>query len=329
MRILIAGLGSIGRRHLSNLLALGAHDVLLLRTGKSTMPADEIADYPTVSEVAAGLAWGPEAVIVSTPTSLHLDVAIAAAHAGCHLLLEKPLSDSMDRVDDLRQAVLEGRGRVLMGFQYRHHPTLRMAKSIVDEGDLGTITAARAHWGEYLPDWHPWEDFRVSYAARRDLGGGALLTLCHPFDYLRWIFGEVVDAAGVLASGLGLDVEAVVEAAVAFESGVLAGVHLDYLQRPPEHRLEIVGERGRVRWNGRTGELEIVAIPSGGRTRHSPPQGFDRNAMFLSEMGHFLDVVAGRADPICTLDDGIRVQEVLERLRRTSRRVETTGRLET
>ena len=321
MKFLIAGLGSIGRRHLRNLGACGQTDVLLLRSGRSTLPAGELEGFPAVTDLGAALAWGPDAVIVSNPTALHLDVAIPGAQAGCHLLIEKPVSDSLDRVDDLRRAVEEGGSRVLVGFQFRFHPTLKRAKSLIDAGELGRTTSVSSHWGEYLPEWHPWEDYRVSYAARRDLGGGVLLTLCHPFDYLRWIFGEVEQAGGVAGHGLGLEVEALVDAALRFRSGVGASIHLDYLQRPPEHSLEVVGETGRLQWDGRTGTLKVSVSPQGARQQYAPPEGFERNDMFLAEMKHFIDVAAGSAEPVCSLEDGIRVQEILQQVRDATGRV--------
>ncbi len=105
MKFLIAGLGSIGRRHFRNLIALGEKDIVLLRTRKATLPDDELAGYPVETDLAEALKkHKPDAVVVANPTSLHLDVAIPAAEAGCHILLEKPVSHSLDRLDLLEKA---------------------------------------------------------------------------------------------------------------------------------------------------------------------------------------------------------------------------------
>lgn len=325
MKFLIAGLGSIGRRHLRNLIALGERDIVLYRTGKSTLPEDELNGFETESDLGAALDRRPDAVIVSNPTALHLDVAIPAARAGCHILIEKPVSDSMERIDELRQSVADGGGQLLVGFQFRQHPTLQRVKTIIEAGELGRPISVRAHWGEYLPEWHPWENHEVSYAARRELGGGALLTLGHPFDYLRWIFGDVVAAQGLFGDALSLDVEGVVEAVLRFRSGLLASVHLDYLQRPPEHSLEIVGENGRLRWDGRTGDLEVGLSPAWISQRQPVPAGFERNDLFVAEMKHFLQIASGGASPVCTLEDGIRAQEIIERIRDSAFRDEQDG----
>src|SRR5215204_3128628 len=103
MKFLIAGLGSIGRRHFRNLIALGEKDIVLLRTRKATLPDDELAGFPAETDIHVALAkHKPDAVIIANPSALHLDIAIPAADAGCHILLEKPISNTLDRVKELQ-----------------------------------------------------------------------------------------------------------------------------------------------------------------------------------------------------------------------------------
>ncbi|MGH2625958.1 MAG: Gfo/Idh/MocA family protein [Anaerolineales bacterium] len=312
MRFLIAGLGSIGRRHLRNLVALGERDIVLFRTRTSTLPEADLPDLPTETELAAALGHRPDAVIVANPTAHHLSVAMPAAEAGCHLLLEKPVSHSLEGLDDLGRAARRTGSRILVGYQFRFHPGLRELRRIVEEGSLGKLILARAQWGEYLPDWHPWEDYRRSYAARADLGGGVLRTLSHPFDYLRWLLGEAEFLWGRAArSGeLEIDVEDVADAALAFPSGVVATVHLDFLQRPATHSVEITGSRGSATWRADEGNVQVWnASRTEGRAIESPA-GWERNDMFLAEMRHFRDVAAGAAEPECGLPDGVRALEI-------------------
>jgi len=312
MKFMIAGLGSIGRRHLGNLKALGEEDILLYRSGQSTLQDDELERYITETELDIALAHKPDAVIVSNPTALHLDVAIPAAEAGCHLLLEKPISHNMERVDELLAAVKRGEGKVLVGYQFRFHPGLQTVKQWLIEGRVGKPISAHAHWGEYLPDWHPWEDYRQSYAARRDLGGGVVLTLCHPFDYLRWLMGEVVSVTSWTGQigELDLEVEDIAEAILEFDSGAVGHVHLDYFQRPPAHRLEIIGTEGTIRWNNADGYASIYRSAEGKWQSSVLPDGFSRDALFIAEMKHFIDVANGDVEPVCILNDGVRTLKV-------------------
>lgn len=312
MKILIAGLGSIGRRHLRNLAALGEKDILLYRTQKSTLPDTDLKNYPVVTDLLEGLAQKPDAVIVSNPTALHLDTAIPAAEAGCHLLLEKPISHSMTQIPDLVHAIFNSGSRVQVGYQFRFHPTLQHASRLIRNGTIGTPISVRAHWGEYLPDWHPWENYANGYAARSDLGGGVVLTLCHPLDYLRWLMGEVESVWAFTSNrgGLGLSVEDSAEIGLRFTSGVIGSVHLDYNQRPTSHTLEVIGTNGTLRWDNSTGALSVYLSADKTWQTYQSLAGFDRNQMFLEEIKSFLSMVQNGTMPVCTLEDGIKALQI-------------------
>jgi predicted dehydrogenase len=147
--------------------------------------------------------------------------------------------------------------------------------------------------GQYLPDWHPWADYRREYSARRDLGGGVLLDSIHSFDTLRWVLGEPVEVSGMLArvSDLEIDTEDVAAALVRLPSGAIVEVHVDYLQRVAQSRFEVIGSEGTLTWDRegvrwrRAGDqawtVEDVAI--------------EPNAMYLAELEAFgAAVAAGR-----------------------------------
>jgi predicted dehydrogenase len=310
--ILISGFGSIGRRHLYNLQKLGYENIILYRTGKSLLPKEELEKLPTEYDLASALTRCPKAAIISNPTALHLDVALPAARAGCHLLIEKPVSHSLKGLDDLKVIVQEKNLQVLVGFQFRFHPGLRAIKQLLDDGVIGKVIYAHAHWGEYLPDWHPWEDYRQSYSARSDLGGGVVLTLCHPFDYLRWLLGEVeaVSAMAVNLESLETDVEDTSNVTLRFRSGVIGMVHLDYVQRPPSHTLHLTGNKGLIKWDYSDGTVYYYLSETDEWNTIPVPQDFERNTMFLDEMRHFMDCVEGRTESLITLDDGIRALEI-------------------
>ncbi|HRQ33742.1 MAG TPA: Gfo/Idh/MocA family oxidoreductase [Anaerolineales bacterium] len=325
MKFLIAGLGSIGRRHMRNLIALGEKDIVLYRTRKATMPEEDLAGFPQETDLQAALEkHKPDAVIVSNPTSLHLDVAIPAAEAGCSLLLEKPLSHSMDRIDELESALKKGGGRVVVGFQFRFHPGMMKAKQLISAGEIGRVISAHVHFGEYLPAWHPWEDYRQGYAARADMGGGVVLTQCHSLDYLPWLVGKVESVWGFTAklSDLDVDVEDTAKIGLRFENGALGSIHLDYNQQPPAHYFEVVGTKGSLQWNLADGATRIYRAsphpkpsPEGreGSTWdvYPPPPEFERNVMFMDEMKHFIAVARGEVESSCPLEDGIKVQRLI------------------
>ena len=267
----------------------------------------------SVTDLQAALDQRPDAAIIANPTALHLETAIPAAQAGCHLLLEKPISHTTQGLPALRQAVQQGGGQVLVGFQFRFHPGLGQLAAWIAQDAIGRPLSFRAHWGEYLPDWHPWEDYRQGYSARSDLGGGVILTLSHPLDYLRWLLGEVdrLWAFAAKSGALEIDVEDTAEIGLRFQNGAIGSVHLDYNQRPPAHTLEIIGTRGSLNWDNRDGCACLYQAGRRAWQRLSPEEllglerPFERNDLFLAEMRHFLAVARREVQPACSLEDGV------------------------
>ena len=307
MKYLIAGLGSIGRRHLRNLRALGETDIILYRTHQATLPDDDLAGLQVETDLRTALGCKPDGVIIANPTALHLEIALPAIEMGAAVLIEKPLSHSLECVEVLEETARRTGSPILVGFHFRFHPTLQKAAGLLASGEIGQVLSVRAQWGEYLPDWHPWEDHKQSYAARPDLGGGVILTLCHPLDYLRWMVGEVNTVwAFTAAHNLGLPVEDSAEIGLRFASRAIGSLQLNYNQRPGVHHLEIVGSQGSLLWDNADGSLRVFTTKGNAWENFSPPAGFERNVMFADEMRHFLAVTRHEVQPVCTLQDGIR-----------------------
>ncbi len=328
MKYLIAGLGSIGRRHLRNLVALGENDIVLLRSHRSTLPDEELAAYAVETDLKQALGkHHPQAVIVANPTALHLDVAIPAAEAGCAILLEKPVSNSVDGLSGLREAVRRTGAQVLVAFQFRFHPSLLAARQLIADNAIGRIISAHVYFGEYLPGWHPWEDYRKGYAARADLGGGVVLTQCHSLDYLPWLVAPVEAAWGLVGkvSDLEVDVDDTAEIGVRFAGGALGSLHLDYNQQPPTHHFDVVGTDGTIRCDLGDGTVHLFRAANKAWESYPLPAGWERNVMFMDEMRHFIRVAGGDEQPACPLEDGIRVMELIAAVRESQR----TGRLVT
>ncbi len=314
MRFMIAGLGSIGKRHVRNLRALGEHDLVLLRSKPTQKSEIEFADLKTFINIDDGLNTKPDAVLVCNPTALHMQVAIPAAKAECHILLEKPLASLLAEALPLRTAVNNTGVHVLSAFQFRYHPGLIKIKELLDAGVLGRVLRADCCWGEYLPGWHPWEDYRSGYSARADLGGGVVRSLCHPLDYLRWLMGEAdsIQAAIAKRSDLEIDVEDDADIFIHFQNGSIANLHLDYYRQPPKHSLEICGTEGVITWNNDDGAARLYTASDKSWQVFHVSAEFDRNTMFLDEMRHFIEVVRGKAVPICSLNDGLKAQMLID-----------------
>ena len=310
--ILIAGFGSAGRRHFRNLRALGYDSFVFYRSYQCKLTDAEIADWPAFTDLDAALARRPNIAIIANPTALHLAVAIPAARAGCHLFIEKPLSHTLAGCSELAALVEQKKLTTMIGCQFRFHPLLIALREQLQAGRIGEVIGARAEWGEYLPDWHPWEDHHRSYSALQALGGGAILTLIHPLDYLYWLFGSVknVHASMRQVASLHTDTDDdLAEITLEFASGVVGQVHLDYIQRPPVHTLAVWGDAGRATLDYHAGTLHWESGDGDSQVEQAPA-GFERNTLFVDELQHFLACVErGQATRI-PLKEGIAVLEI-------------------
>lgn len=328
LRVLFAGLGSIGQRHVRNLRALLGDQVEILAyrqrlsspvlnpdmTVRTGADLETTYGIRTFAKLEDALEERPAAVFVTNPNVLHIPVALAAARAGCHLFIEKPISHSLDGVDELIDLV-ERQGLIaFVAYQFRFHPGLRLVKSMIDEGQLGHLVAAHIVNGEYIADWHPYEDYRTTHAARRETGGGCLRIQTHELDYAMWLFGmpKRVFAVGGHLSRLEVDVEDSVSMILDYEDHnrrLPVHIHLDYLQRPPQRACEVVGDAGKVRYDYYANAVEFHDTRTGTR-RSEYFKGFDRNQMFLSELRQFLSCVRGEERPAVDLREGARSLQI-------------------
>lgn len=297
---------------MQNLLKLGAavtaYDVDTLRAeaagrelGVAVAPALEPA-----------LASGVDALLVCTPTARHLQPARLAIEHGCHLFLEKPLSDSLDGVDELVEAAARKNLSMMVGCNFRFHRGLMAVKRMLDVGSVGRPLFVRAQFGQYLPDWHPWEDYRRGYSARRALGGGIVLDAVHEIDYVMWLLGDPIDVTAVVSriGRLEIDTEDFAAIVLTFAGGAVAEIHMDYLQRAYSRSCEIVGEEGTATWSYQD---DVVALYTAASARWEItrwPGRYDPDDMYLHEVEHFLACVRREARPVLDGAGGRRVLEV-------------------
>jgi predicted dehydrogenase len=305
---LIAALGSIGRRHLRNLRALRPDArIVVLRHRQADVHAETAGADLVTADLDEALRHSPAAAIVCTPAPFHVELATRLASAGAHLLVEKPLSDR-DNAAGL-VALCRAQGRVLMtAYTLRFSPSAVRFKGLLDQAHFGPVLSASVNTGQYLPDWRAGTDYRKGVSARRELGGGVVLELSHEFDYLRWFFGEVAEVfAELRQSGtLDIDVEDTADALLRFDNGMVASVHLDFLQRKPVRRCAAVCARGTLVWDGLADAVHFNEGEGG-----TPGSGqADRNSLYMSELEHFLNCVEARTTPRVTGLDGLKALDI-------------------
>jgi predicted dehydrogenase len=317
---LVIGGGSIGKRHLRNILATGRSAAVVETRGDR---GEEIrAQHPgtrVFSELETALREGRyRTALICVPTAHHLAPALACAKAGINVFMEKPISHSLDGVDELVKTVA-GSGLVgMMGFCMRFFLPLQRAREIVAHGTLGRIVAARSLTAVYLPDWHPWEDYRSFYMARKDQGGGVLLDECHAFDWMQWLCGPIEGVCAVVGtfSDLEVDTDDVCEVIVRFAGRAVGTIHLDMVDRSIRSEVEIIGTESTliVDLEGHTVRLWDAKARRWDTERFEPAY----DPMYVQELEHFFACVEGRQRPVVDLEAGHRIQRILDACARSS-----------
>lgn len=259
MKLLVVGCGSIGRRHAANAAVVAKTAVVDTHAPTAEECARE-AGATAIKRMEDAYAWSPDGVVIATPHRSHLAIARQAIDAGAHVLIEKPLSHTLDGVADFLDAADRAGRRAYVVCNMRFHPGPAALKQALHR--IGTPLFARAHVGNYLPAMRPGRDYRELYAARRSEGGGVVLDAVHEIDYLTWLFGPAasVTCRARKLSDLDLDVEDHALIALHHDSGVESSAELDYLRKRKSRGCEIVGSEGVLQWHSDGKEPERCTV---------------------------------------------------------------------
>jgi predicted dehydrogenase len=305
MRLLIVGAGSIGRRHINNLNNLGYEDIDVVDISDANLDyakknfkvKETFNDFKTASSSKTY-----DCAFILTPPIYHIPMALELARKGVDLFIEKPLSHNLEHVDELINAKEENNLVVMVGYNQRFNFGMRKLKSYIEDGILGKIYYIRAEVGQYLPDWRPWQDYRKSYTAIKELGGGMILDGSHEIDYVMWLANNKVKEVKTIhdkVSDLEINVEDIAEVIFRFENGIIASIHLNMIERGYNRYCKVVGEKGSVKWVFKNNILEFYDVDS--KELIMKKYEIDQNHSYLEELKHFLSCVENRIEPLSNI----------------------------
>jgi len=315
--VAVLGCGSIGRRHLQNLGSLGHTNLIVFDTDPEVSKA--VAKKASVSVVTSvNEVWErrPGIAIIAAPTNHHIELALAAAMIGCNVFIEKPLSYTLDGVDELQEKIQRSGLVSLIGCNMRFHPGPVQIRKWLDQGIIGQPLSARIQAGSYLPRWRPNLDYRDSYSASL-VWGGAILDCIHEIDLALWFMGpgEVAAALTRPASVLGLRTDGLSEIILEHSSGALSSIHLNFVQRNYHRSIQIIGSEGTIEWDFNEGKTKRYG-PDGQLAQCVlQPQAWELNQMYLDELHHFLDCVEHGVPTCNPVEQGVKALEVALQVR--------------
>lgn len=309
--VLVAGLGSIGERHVRNLLAAGHRDVSVLR--RSPTPPRTLApdSFVTITDEDEAFNRRPAALIIATPSSMHGSLLKRAVDAGIPTMVEVPVASSLDGLPAIAERADDFGVPVLVAHNLRFHPCLNEIRNALARRDIGPALYSQAQFGEYLPGGHRWEDYRGRYEARRDLGGGPILTSLHEIDHAIWLFGKAESVVCSTATrSLDIDVEDTAMMVITHRNGVLSQITLDFVQRPYRRWLQVVGGEGTLEWDFVGNRIQRYTAASNRWEEVFAAGDYSAAQTYVDEIEHFARVIKREEEPIVDLGFALHVLHV-------------------
>ena len=305
--VLVIGAGSIGERHIHCFLRTGRAKVSVCEIDRTLLGRmeKEYAVSKVFEDLDDSLSSKPNAVVIATPSDRHIPMAIQAAEAGCHLLIEKPLSTNFLLIEDLRKIVFERQLAAQVGYTFRHYPSVAKVKDEIEHGRWGRPLQLTILSGQHFPTHRP--TYRNIYYARRETGGGAVQDgLTHFLDTAQWWLGPIDRLTGDMKnlSLKGVDVEDTINV-MARHGDVLASYNYNQHQYPNESVFTLICDRGTLRLELFANRLRIMDRPNG-EWRDELNNAFQRDDAFVEQAHSFLDAIEGQFSVACTIDEAQR-----------------------
>jgi predicted dehydrogenase len=298
-KILIVGLGSIGKRHLRILKnKYSSVSIIALRRENSNLEDLKFLglDKSFIS-ISEAIAEKPQAAFITNPSSKHLEIAIKLADAGIHLFIEKPISNSSKGVQNLIDICSKKNIILLTAYNLRFLPSLIKFRDLVNQNKVGKALLVQSEVGQFLPSWRPDNDYKNTVSAKKSLGGGVLLELSHEIDYIDWIFGPIkwVKSHVSRQSSLEIDVEDSATIIMGFDkknkSGLVSSLSMNFIQHDYSRQCKVIGANGTLLWDGIRNTVKY--FPKGGECWELIfSSKLEENFTYIEEIKYFFSLVS-------------------------------------
>lgn len=312
MKYLVVGSGSIGKRRIGILNDLGVTSINIC--DKSLARLEDVSRKYKIegkyTDYNKALAQNPDVVIICTPPVFHIPIAKSAVEAGADLMIEKPLAHNLDGVDSLVKLIKKKKVVAGVAYTMRFHKGVNLLRNMLEQKIVGKVYSVRAECGQYLPDWHPWEDYRKWYMSKKNEGGGAILDISHEIDYLRWFLGDAKEVGCFYGtvSDLEMDADDMAEIILRFKNGAIGSVHLDLLQRIYRRNCEVIGEKGTILWDYTAKQIKVYTKEKD--SWETAEYKEERSEMFIEETKHFIKCFGRKAQVKVSVEDAAKTLAV-------------------
>lgn len=316
MNALVVGYGSIGKRHIVNLLRLDSVDQIFVYTKIKNHLAGGCEKLYFIDASMHDLGNVADRhridfAIIANETYKHINTSITLAENGVHLFIEKPLSHNLNNIGNLRKLACQKGIKIFVAYNLRFLPAIKYVAEKISKGIIGDLYFSQIEAGQYLPSWRANNHYTKSYSSKTECGGGVSLDLSHEVDYMRFLFGDPFMWKTVRSkvSDLEINCDDIFEGIYKFHSGFTCTIHLDYLQRSPKRIIRIFGSKGEIVCN--LIEKRIVIQSTIESSLLTEDSFFDVADTYSTELSHFIAMIQSEKEPLLTIDDGIKALELL------------------
>ncbi|TWX71931.1 Gfo/Idh/MocA family oxidoreductase [Colwellia demingiae] len=315
-KVAVIGLGNIATRHRHNLKFLYPNVALLVMSASGRIPNENISDSDGIVTCIEELIEAQvELVIVASPAPFHAQHSIPFIEAGIPTLIEKPVTTTVEDAKAINRAIELHQTPVSIGYCLRYLPSALQLKILLDKCKIGILYNVHIEIGQYLPDWRPNKNFLDSVSAQNRLGGGALFELSHELDYAQWLLGPLYVKHSILRTSeeLALDVEDMADITALTESGAVATIHLDFLQRKSHRKCSFVGSKGRIEWDLMLNQLTLITATKTS-VLYSEPK-WDKNQMYLAMIEDFVQMIGKNKHTCIKFSEAIKTVSLIDEIK--------------
>lgn len=318
LRVLQVGLGSMGKRRIRNLQELGIKDIIGFDPKEERREeAQKLYHIQTVADISEGLEKNPNCMIISTPPDLHYKYSKIAIKKNIHFFTEVNLSSSdiSKIIQELKQKKIIGVPSSTMLF----HPIIKQLEKLIKEKTIGKPLTVYHHFGHYLPNWHPWEDYRNFYVSKKETGAAREVV---PFElvWMSYLFSDIYSVYGNIdkISSLKANIDDIYQILIEFANGIKCTFIVDVISEPAINETRITGDKGMIYCDHNTGTIKIgkgskwkeVKIETGKMAK-----GYKGNtpsdSIYVEEMKSFLDAIK-KSSARHTFVDELKILKVLD-----------------
>jgi len=312
LKFLIIGCGSIGERHVSNLKKIRPDaliDVFDAQIDKSKKIAQKYNSVTSLREFPNSDRY--DCTFICTPPNLHLEYALKAGKNNSNLFIEKPISANFNDVNKLKKLIQEKKLLAFVGYNFRFNKGINLLKEMIMKKELGKILHVSAYFGQYLPDWRPNQDYKKSYTASKDQGGGIILDSSHEFDYLIWLLGKPLSLMSEFSyvDTLKTNSDAIADIIMKFQNNILTNIHMNYVRGEYRRSVEIICEKGIIKWSLKDDEIKLFHQSQNSWEKMTV--GETINDMYIEEIKHVIYCIENNIkSEIIDLENGINTLNV-------------------